>query len=70
MWFVAVAGAAGEMTGLEIAEVAPTSVCVCKSVPFLASVRQRHNGSIDSATDSATDSKNAARSTEGVQTSY
>jgi hypothetical protein len=52
--FVAVPGAAGEMAGLEIAGVATTSLCVCKSLPSWASVRQRHNSSIDSASDSAT----------------
>jgi hypothetical protein len=34
--------------------LATTLVCVCKSLPFWASVRQRHNSSIDSAIDSAT----------------
>jgi hypothetical protein len=57
VWPAAVAGAAGEMMALEVAGVASTSVCVCKVCLSWASVRQRHNSSIDSASDSATTSE-------------
>ena len=59
--FAGARGAAGEAEGLEIGVVATTLLCVCKSLPFLASVRQRHNSSIDSESDSATSSGNSAR---------
>jgi hypothetical protein len=49
-----VSGAAGETTVLEVAGVAATSGCVCTSLPSVASVRLRHNSSIEAAGDPAT----------------
>jgi hypothetical protein len=49
---LAVSGAAGETSLLEVAGVATTSGCVCTSLPSVASVRLRHNSSIEAAGDS------------------